>query len=645
MTLAMQPLRAAAVLCALLVAAPAAAVPGAGDAVDLIGVRTTDVRGRHHRLGVTGGAVQPVALVFLDTLCPVTGRYMPVLDELRDRARANGVALYGVLSNPAITWREAADFADRFGAGFPILMDTAGDLAVRLGPRVTAEAFVVSTANRIVYRGRIDDRHASIGRVRPHIASHDLADVLDALGRGETVAPYETRAVGCFHHIWDEPGRPGAPVPEFNWNRHVAPLLAANCVECHRRGGIAPFALDGYADARRWSRMIAHVTGERLMPPWRAEPGFGGFRDARRLSDRQIALLRAWSEAGAPLGDPGDAMPAPAAGHSRWRLGPPDVVLPMPEPFTVPAAGDDIYRYFVIPTGFVQDRTVVALDFSPGDPQVVHHANYLIDADRRARIEDAKDPEPGFSVFGTGGFLDYNAWGIGGWTPGADPWALDRGRGIWLPGGSDIVLEVHYHPNGRATVDRSEIALYFAREPVSEYVDGVVLGTQDLRIPPGERNYWRRFSMEVPSGVTLTSVTPHMHFLGREFIAIATLPDGREAPLIRIADWDFRWQNSFVYREPVHLPAGSRIDVWVRYDNSTHNPQNPARTPRTVTWGWETNDEMAELWLGFVPDRPGDRDRLARAADASWYRSAYVSGEEIARLLARLPAPVGGGAR
>ena len=639
MTSTTLPLRLCLALGGLLVglAAPveAAGAASPGDRVDLIGVRVVDTAGGQHRIGVSAGTPRPSVLVFLDTICPVTTRYVPVLNELHRRAQAGGVSLYGVLSNPDVTWGEAADFARAFEVRFPVIMDSSGDLARRLGPRVTSEVFAVSTANRLVYRGRVNDRFAGIGRARPQVASHDLRDVIDALARGSSIEPYETEAVGCFHHIWGERGSEPRPV---TYTRHVAPLLEANCTECHRQGGIAPFALDGYADARRWSRMIAYVTGERLMPPWRAEPGFGDFRDARRLSAHQVELLRAWADDGAPLGDPDDAMPASRRPRSKWRLGPPDLVLRMPEPFAVPAAGDDIYRYFVIPTGLVEDQAVVALDFSPGAPQVVHHANYLLDTQGVARAEDAKDPEPGFAVFGTGGFLDYNAWGIGGWTPGADPWVLDRGRGIWLPRGGDLVLEVHYHLNGRAARDQSEIALYFAREPVVEYVDGVVAGTQDLAIPAGEADYWRRFSMDVPAGLTLTDVTPHMHFLGREFIALASLPDGREAPLIWIADWDFRWQNTFAYREPVHLPAGSRIEVWVRFDNSAQNPQNPARPPRIVTWGWETTDEMSELWLGFVLDAPGDRDRIAAAAERSWYEPAAVSNQEIARLRARLTA-------
>ena len=632
-------LRALLVFACLLAAAPSitVAAPGPGDEVDLIGVRVIDVEGRHHRIGVTAGTVQPAVLVFLDTACPVAKRYLPTLNELHAHAEARGVALYGVLSNPNITWQASADFVDDFGITFPVILDSAGDLALRLLPRVMSEAFVVSTADRVVYRGRIDDRFAAVGKLRTRIGSHDLRAVIGTMAEGGPSEPYATEAVGCFHHDWEQAGSNATGLGDVTYNRHIGPLLEANCVECHRQGGIAPFSLEGYDNAKSWHRMVSFMAGERLMPPWRAVKGFGTFRDARSLSDHQIALLASWSENGARLGDAGDTMPVSVRSSSRRQLGEPDLVLSMIEPFEVPADGDDIYRYFVIPTGFAEDRVVAALEFSPGDAKVVHHANYLMDYSGRARAADAKDAEPGFSVFGTGAFLDYNAFGIGGWAPGAQPYVLDKGIGLWLPKGGDLVLEVHYHLSGKATTDRSEVGFYFAREPVSRYVDGVVIGTQDLRIPWGEENYWRRFSMDVPSGMKLTDVTPHMHFLGREFIAIATLPDGSEQPLIRIADWDFRWQNTFAYREPVHLPAGSRIDVWIRYDNSADNPQNPAPGPQTVTWGWETTDEMGELWIGFVPDSLADRQEIATASVRSWYRPAHVSDAEIAELLARLP--------
>ena len=601
-----------------------------GNVVDIVGVRVTDIRGNTHRLGILDGKAKPVALVFLDTACPVATRYIPILNELYSGSKE--VSFYGVLSNPNITWREGAEFADSYGIEFPLIFDSAGDLYLRLRPVVTSESFVVSAGNRVVYRGRINDQFAAVGKLRNRISSHDLRDVMTDIDRGREPIPRETPAVGCFHHTWGTADELNIVSNEVTYVRHIAPLLEANCVECHREEGIAPFSLEGYENARRWHRMVTYMTAERLMPPWRAMPSFGEFRDARRLSDHQIELLRLWSQSGAPLGDPADVKPAPTRKRTKWRLGEPDLVLRMEEPFEVPGSGEDIYRYFVIPTGFTEDKVVVGLEFSPGDPKVVHHSNYLLDFEGRARAEDEKDDTPGFSVFGTGGFLDYNAWGIGGWTPGAEPYVLGENQGMWIPKGSDLVVEIHYHLNGKATTDQSEVAFYFAKRPVSEYVDGVVIGTQDLDIPPGEENYWRHFSMQVPSGISLTDVTPHMHFLGREFISVATLPDASKEPLVWIADWDFRWQNTFTYREPVYLPAGSRIDVWIRYDNSTNNSQNPAETPKTVRWGWETTDEMSELWLGFIPDSFDDRDAIVRASERSWYQSARVSDQEIARV-------------
>ena len=180
--------------------ATACAAPGAGDFVDLIGVRVTDVKGHHHRIGVSTGKVRAAALVFLDTACPVATRYIPALNELHDDAQARGVSLYGVLSNPDIGWRESADFVDDFGVEFPVIVDSAGDLTLRLGSRVTSESFVISTANQIVYRGRIDDRFAAVGRLRTRITSHDLRDVIENVARGGRTEPYETEAVGCFHY-------------------------------------------------------------------------------------------------------------------------------------------------------------------------------------------------------------------------------------------------------------------------------------------------------------------------------------------------------------------------------------------------------------------------------------------------------------
>jgi len=406
--------------------------------------------------------------------------------------------------------------------------------------------------------------------------------------------------------------------------RDIAPILNESCVECHHAGGIGPFALTHYEEARSKAHAIAAATSDRFMPPWRAKPGYGGeFRNEKILSERQIATLKAWAEAGAPAGDLTTLDPPPAFPNSRWRLGEPDRVFVMPEAFEVPATGDDIYRYFVLDGVLLEDKTVVAIDFQPGDSTVVHHANFFIDYEGRGRKLDADDPLPGFSTQETGGFMAYDGAGaIGGWAPGVDPYQLPPEIGMYLQKGGDLVIEIHYHLSGKAAVDRSSLGLYFAKQPVRDYIEGLIIGTQDLDIPAGERNYWRHFGMNVPAAMDLIDISPHMHYLGREMKAIATLPDGTKQPLICIPDWDLGWQNTFVYRHPIRLPAGSRIDAWFRYDNSSQNPANPNSPPANVQWGWQSTDEMSEIYLGVVPKNFADSPQILAASQLSWWESA-----------------------
>ena len=618
----------------------------AGQQVRLHGVRVADLAGRIHHLGEVAGEPGPLALVFIDPGCPVSNRYAPELNALHDRALDAGVAFYGVVSDPLLTAAEAQAFVADYGFAFPVLFDSAGDLALRLDPQIAVEAFVVTTDDRVIYRGRIDDRFARIGVLRNSFEHHDLQAVLDALGQGRAPAPRRTQAVGCVFEAWDE-----ARLDEVSYNRHIQPLLAANCVECHRAGAVAPFALDSFALAARRARMMAWVTADGIMPPWRAAEGFGAFRGQRHLSERQVALFAAWAEAGAPRGRAEDALPATVWPDSdvEWRTGTPDMVLEMTQAFPVPAGGPDIYRYFVVPFELERGRALTAVEFLPGDISVVHHANLFVDYSGRARSRDAEDAEPGFSVFGTGSFFDYSgeaeAWGIGGYVPGMDPYVLPEGHAVWLrQGGGDLVLEVHYHPNGRAAEDRSRVGLHFGDGPVQHWVDGLLIGTQEISIPPERDDYWRHVRMNVPAGITLIDILPHMHYLGAEAKAVATLPDGSQLPLIHIPAWDLRWQNLYAFREPVHLPAGSCIDGWMRFDNTTANPYNPTLPPKTVTWGWGSDEEMAEFWISFVPDDPGKRDRIIAASWQSFYRDATLYGP-VPDLDDLTPASTGTGTR
>ena len=582
----------------------------------IIGARFLDVGGNIRRLGDEQGA-GPAALVFVDAECPVAARYLGELNDFADAAAAAGIDFYAVVSSPLRTWTDARKLRDNYGLRVPVLLDPSGDLATRLGPVTLAEAFVVNEHDRLIYRGRIDDRFAGIGQLRRAVRSHDLLDAF-ARARDPHLEPRTTTPVGCYFEAWEGVER------EATYARDIEPILAANCVECHQAGGVAPFALGTYEQASTRARMLAYVTAEGRMPPWRPEPRYGRFRDERYLSRTQVERFAAWAGNDASEGSSADHAPVVKLPDPGWRHGRPDLVLQMVEPFEVPARGDDVYRYFVIPSGLRKDQTVTAIDFRPGEASVVHHANFFADYTGKARREDAKDREPGFSVFATGSFMSYDnveegSFGIGGWAPGAEPYTLPDEVGLWLPRGGDIVIEVHYKLNGRAATDQSRIGFYFAGKPTPEYIDGLLIGTQDLDIPPGETAYTRHVSMEVPVGFRLVDVMPHMHYIGSKARMVVTYPDGREQPVFGIEDWDLRWQNIYALRTPLQIPAGSRIDAWFVWDNSDGNFDNPFDPPRRIRWGWRSEDEMAEVWLGVIPDNPKRRLELVEATQSTWF--------------------------
>jgi mono/diheme cytochrome c family protein len=388
------------------------------------------------------------------------------------------------------------------------------------------------------------------------------------------------------------------PANTLTFTKDIAPILFANCASCHRAGEVAPFNLTSYADAAKRAKTIASVVGKRTMPPWKAAPG-PAYVDECRLTDEQIGVIQQWAAEGAKEGNAAD-LPALPKFPDGWRNGEPDLIVSMPEAYTVPAEGRDIYRNFVIPSGFTEDRWLAAVEIHPGNRRVVHHVLVHLDTSGKARELDAKDPGPGYR---TGGGIGFSSAGqIGGWAPGNVTRLLPDGIAIPVPKGSDIVIQVHYNLNGKPETDRTQVGLYFAKAPVDKRARLFPLAGR-VNIPAGDADHVVTSSMPVPSDVTLRSVMPHMHLLGRAMKISATLPDGKEVPLVNVPDWDFNWQMSYAFKEPVKLPRGSRVTLEARYDNSADNPRNPNSPPKLVRWGEQTTDEMCLAYLNLTVDR------------------------------------------
>jgi len=384
------------------------------------------------------------------------------------------------------------------------------------------------------------------------------------------------------------------------FDKDIAPVVFKNCAVCHRPGEVAPFPLLTYRDVSKRSKQIARVTREKIMPPWKAEEGFGEFSNDRHLTAAQVSLFQQWADAGSPEGDLAD-LPATPKFPEGWTLGKPDVVLEPDEDFTLGAEGRDLYRCFVVPTKLTEDHYISAIEVRPGNRKVVHHVIVHFDTTGRARELDAQDPGPGYTAFGGIGF--HSSGMLGGWAPGNDPRFLPEGIGRFLPRNADIVLQVHYHRSGKLETDRTKIALYFAKGPVDKRIRSFPLAKLLLRIPSGNSNYVVHASLPVKFNATLYRVTPHMHLLGKDMKVTATLPDGKVLPLVHVENWDFNWQTGYDFKTPLRLPAGSHVDLEAHYDNSSDNPRNPNNPPRTVTWGEQTTDEMCIAFLGYTIDR------------------------------------------
>jgi mono/diheme cytochrome c family protein len=554
---------------------------------------------RYTRAELRGG--KAVAFLFLSTECPVSKRYGTRVASLAREYAPRGVRWFVVNANRQESAAEVARDAQERGFPCPVVKDTHNRLADVLGARMTPEAVVLDSAGVLRYRGRIDD-NVDLDRVQ----SQDLRLALDALIAGQAVPRAEAPAFGCA--IRRETPHVAKGIVTFT--RDVAPILQERCQSCHRPGEVGPFPLLTYEQAAAWAPEIKRTTAARLMPPWKAAHGFGEFLGERRMQEAEIATIARWVDAGAPEGDR-RAMPPPRTFPQGWALGEPDMVLEPEATYHLAAEGRDVYRNFVLPVVFKEERWVTATEVAAQNRAIVHHVIAYIDPEGQSVALDAQDPEPGFTSTGAGaGFSP--ALFLGGWAPGNKPHLAAPGTAVRIPAGSRLVLQVHYHKSGKPETDRTRIGLHLAKGPVEKRIRIAPVLNQRMEVPAGAARQEVTATMRLPMDAHAYSITPHMHLLGREMKVTATLPDGTVKPLIWIPDWNFNWQETYLFREPVALPRGTKIDVTAYYDNSEQNPNNPNRPPKTVRWGEETTDEMCIAFLTYTVDS----EHLTQSAQA-----------------------------
>lgn len=396
---------------------------------------------------------------------------------------------------------------------------------------------------------------------------------------------------------------------QVTFDRDVAPIVFHNCAQCHHPGEAGPFPLLTYADVKSHARQIALVTRDRIMPPWLPEPEELKFTDELRLSKEEIATLQAWVDQGELEGNPAD-LPARPVFTAGWQLGKPDLILQAPKPYRLPAGGTDIYWNFVFRTPVHRSRWLKAIEIRPGAKRLVHHANVLVDREQNGR---RLEKEPGAGFGGMELIIESEAFDPDShflfWKPGSPPYVEPDGMALRLDKDTDLILNTHLQPSGKPELIQPTLGLYFTDKPATLHPILLQLDNDRmLDIPPGAKNFLVSDDFTLPVDGEVLAIYPHAHYLGKDLLAFATLPNGTRETLIHIEHWDLNWQAVYRYAQPVALPKGTTISMRFTYDNSADNIRNPNQPPKRVMAGNRASDEMAHLWLQILPKESSGSD-------------------------------------
>lgn len=411
--------------------------------------------------------------------------------------------------------------------------------------------------------------------------------------------------------------RPGPAAPQNahhdpTFNKDIASVVYQRCASCHRPGQAAPFALLTFQDVKKHLSEVSEAIHKGLMPPWLPEPGPYPFVGDRSLSREELELIEAWIAAGAPEGAASDLPPAPVWAEG-WTLGKPDLVAMMPEPYTLAAEGEDVYRHFVISLPITQRKYVRAVEFNPGNWKAVHHAFVKFDNTPQSRTKDAEDAEIGFP--GMGPATTAAAGHFRSWQPGKVPSAPPEEFAWPLEKSTDLVLELHLRKTGKPEKVQPSVAFYFTDQPPTRRYAKVELNSQEIDIAAGRPDFTVTDEFAVPVDVYLNAILPHAHYRGKEVEAWATLPGREKTSLLHIKNWDFDWQGDYRYAAPVFLPKGTRLSMAWRFDNSTNNIHNPFNPPKRAVYGLQSSDEMAEVWFQLMAADERNISHLIQACE------------------------------
>jgi mono/diheme cytochrome c family protein len=504
---------------------------------------------------------------------PAVHKAAPAFMALKTAYAGKGVEFF-LLDSKLGDRREAViPDAKASGLAAPILFDYEQFVGEELKAGRTAEVIVLDPKRwTVVYRGPVTGPggEAWAGQAVDGLVAGNTVAFSAHPATGETVAYPALAHAAAFSNI--------------SYAETIAPMVKEKCAGCHQPGGIAPMSLTKYAQIKAFAPMIREVIRTRRMPPYLADETVGLFKDDDRLSPDQMKTLVHWVEAGAPRGAGEDPLAKIKFQAPDWPLGKPDVILNVPD-VKIAASGVMDYQHPVVPNQMVEGRWMKATTFRVSDRQVVHHIlTGVVSGDYKVG-DEASEAKWGAS--------------LGGYGPGRGSNIEPVDTGVWVPPSGGVAFQNHYTPYGRETTETTQMGLYFYKKGEEPKYVLRTFGIFDfnIEIPPMVEAHPETAYIQFPKDAILYGITPHAHHRGSASTVSIRYPDGHETMLLAV-HYDFLWQYEYFLKEPLKVPAGSKIIARWTYDNSPRNPANPD-PHKTVHWGEQSSDEMLATYLHY----------------------------------------------
>jgi peroxiredoxin len=552
-----------------------------------------------------------LVIVFTSESCPVAKKFSPDVAALQKKFE--GKKITWLLVNPFES-DDIASFKKRMTAASGLaglVIDSNQILAKTLGARTSTEVFVLDNRRTLLYRGALSDQYGLAYQLEKPTHTY-LESALGSLLKGELPMIQATSAPGC---ALETAVRFMPEASALTYHERISRIVMQNCLDCHRTGGVAPFALETMAQVLDHASMIRKVIAEGRMPPWFASPSPSTqhrWGNDRTLTESDKRDLLAWLDL--KTEGPKSEAPVPLKTlSSEWFIGKPDIVYELTKPIKIKASGKMPYQHVFVKTTFTEKKWVKAWEVLPTSREVVHHVLIFAIPAAEANPESLKKKARGGEM---GGFF-------AAYVPGNSYLKYADDLAIGLEPGTVLYFQIHYTPIGTEQEDRTKLGLIFSDKPPVHEVSVASIVNQKILIPPGEAAHPESAELKVPADVVILGYTPHMHIRGKAFTYEA-VKGNQTNKLLEVPVYDFNWQLSYRYAEPLVVEQGSTLRALAVYDNSAANPANPDPT-KTVKWGSQSDDEMMIGYIEYYFLHPNTSAKLNSKPSAEIGKESTVS--------------------